>query len=229
MDNDYHGRFKDAPWYGVHHPITVGGVGGIGSWLSFLLGRIGHSLYLFDDDIIDTTNLGGQLYPESDIGVGKVDSMIKTIRQFSGHKEVYNMGRFHRGTEVQPITFACFDNMMARMEMFEAWHSRNYLKRAGKAAIFIDGRMTAESFQVYCVTPGTDTVQRYRETLFHDSEVGELPCSMKATSHIGANIASAMVECLNNYLTNFNLSDDERDVPFKIWFEAPLVFTDVEL
>ncbi len=51
-------RFSDASWANSLQHIVVGGVGGIGSYVSFFLSRIGHTLYLYDMDSIDETNMG---------------------------------------------------------------------------------------------------------------------------------------------------------------------------
>ena len=90
-------------------------------------------------------------------------------------------------------------------------------------------RMTVESFQVYTVTPDAESIAKYEATLFDDDEVEELLCSMKATSHIGANIAASMTEFFTNHLTNINVCDDERDVPSQMIFESSLAYMDVVL
>ncbi len=59
--NEFHKRFDESPWY---KPLTisVGGAGGIGSYLVFLLARLGHTIYIYDDDMIEKTNIGGEQY-----------------------------------------------------------------------------------------------------------------------------------------------------------------------
>ena len=56
--NTFHNRFTDLEWYGNTKTLLIGGAGGIGSWLSFFLGRIGHKLYIFDFDTVEPSNLG---------------------------------------------------------------------------------------------------------------------------------------------------------------------------
>jgi len=221
-------RFKDAPWFGVNYMITVGGVGGIGSWLSLLLSRIGHKLSLYDFDTVDDTNLGGQLYALDHVGAKKVESIRETIREYSGDNKIYNCGRF--GTDSIPtrVCFSAFDSMAARKMMFEAWVTTyKGLKRLNSPTVFIDGRMTAESFQIYCVQPNEESIARYRATLFDDADVEDLPCSFKATSHTGAHISSMMVQVFNNYLTNYKEGFDLRAVPFKVYYESFLLHTEI--
>jgi molybdopterin/thiamine biosynthesis adenylyltransferase len=218
--NPKHARFSELMWYGPTHDIIVGGVGGIGSWLTMLLGRAGYNLYLYDDDVIDETNMAGQLYKFTDIGREKATAVKEAVYDYSENAKVEICGRYEMDSEYCPIMFSCFDNMEARRFMFENWAAAD-----GKS-VFIDGRMLAESFQIYAVTPGNE--DRYRETLFDDSDVEEQPCSAKATSHTGATIAGMMMSILTNHLSNVKLDMDIREVPFKTTFEIPLLTFNLE-
>tara|TARA_R100000908_G_C3732712_1_gene131564 strand:- start:315 stop:1052 length:738 start_codon:yes stop_codon:yes gene_type:complete len=222
--NPRHARFSDLMWYDSNNPphALVGGVGGIGSWLSFLLGRMGCHLYLFDNDEIDETNMGGQLYQPSQIGMTKVEAAHLNIYNFTGNSDIETFSKYTEESEFCPITFSCFDNMKSRKIMFDIWansHDGN--------GIFIDGRMLAESFQIYAVLPGSE--DKYRETLFDDSEVEEQPCSAKATSHTAAMISSMMVGIFTNYLSNIKTEMNIREVPFFTSFETHLLMLNLEL
>ena len=222
--NPRHARFSDLMWYDPNDPphALVGGVGGIGSWLSFLLGRMGCNLYLFDNDEIDETNMGGQLYQSGQIGMSKVEAASMNIYSFSNNSNIETFSKYTEESEACPITFSCFDNMKSRKIMFDTWaenHDGN--------GIFIDGRMLAESFQIYAVIPGRE--DRYRETLFDDSEVEEQPCSAKATSHTAAMIAGMMVGIFTNYMSNIKTEMDLREVPFFTSFETHLLTFNLEL
>lgn len=128
-------RFSDADWYTIGpQEIVIGGVGGIGSFAAFFLGRIGHTLYLFDDDTIDETNMAGQLYSILQIGWNKAEAIQSTIKMFSGNHNVDIMGRFEKDSPITPITFSCFDNMTARKHMFEKWAADE------NRELFVDGR-----------------------------------------------------------------------------------------
>jgi molybdopterin/thiamine biosynthesis adenylyltransferase len=222
-----HVRFSDAIWYKPNAVefITVGGVGGIGSWLSLMLSRAGYVLVVHDQDTVDQTNMGGQLYPQSAIGKAKTTVISDLCRQFGATQAPYCAGPI---TEIQEpvalVSFSCFDSMKARKQLFEHWQAvvQNTADGSKKLpTVFIDGRMLAESGQIYVVTP--DKAEAYKTQLFDDKEVQEQPCSMKATSHCGAHIASMMVAVFTNYMSNFLTGEDIREVPFKIEFELPLL------
>ena len=210
-------RFSDADWFTIGpQDITIGGVGGIGSWVALFLSRIGHNLYLYDDDTIDDTNMAGQFYSHQQIGQNKANATLKNLRIFTGHNNnVEVMGRFTKESYSSPIMFSCFDNMAARKLMFEKW------KSAEDREIFIDGRMLAETGMVFLVQKGQE--EMYEAELFDDNEVEDAPCSFKATSHCGAFIGSVMVAGLNNYLSNKVQGLDIRVVQFRTDFEMPLL------
>lgn len=207
-DNNKHSRFKDLMWYDPGFAeIIVGGTGGIGSWLSLLLARMGYTLHLFDDDVIDESNMAGQLYKLSDVGKNKADAMVKIIRDFSGNLDATANGRYTEESGTSDVVFSCFDNMSARKLMFEQWAADEDRK------IFIDGRMNAETFQIFCVIKGREDA--YREKLFDDSEVPDQPCSAKATSHTAAMLSGMMAAAFTNFVSNEKEGDEIKEVPFE--------------
>lgn len=215
MDNKK-SRFSDAEWYQIGpQSIIIGGTGGIGSWLAMFLARIGHELYLFDDDEVDETNMAGQLYKISQINKNKAVATKENILDFTGNSNVDIMGRYEESSPVSPIMFSSFDNMAARKIMFEKWAKQE------DREIFIDGRMLVETGMVFTVQKGQEDL--YRKELFDDSEVEDAPCSFKATSHCGAFIASLMTSSLNNYLTNKVHKMDIRVINFRTDFMLALM------
>jgi Fe-S oxidoreductase len=84
-------------------------------------------------------------------------------------------------------------------------------------------RLLAESFEIFVVTNDTERIEKYRKHLFDDSEVEELACTLKATTHCGAMIASMMVGMYNNFLTNLYYKEQVRDLPFHVIYDMALV------
>ena len=117
--------------------------------------------------------------------------------------------------------FSAFDNMDARRAMFKVWkRSWNSMNRP----IFIDGRLNAEQFQIFCVTPeNADVYERIH--LFNDSEVEDAPCSAQQTTHTAAMIAGHMVGFFTNHITNINLRDEVREIPFMYEYFTPMNLT----
>lgn len=218
--SDYHGRFSDLEWYIEDKPeVIIGGAGGIGSWLIFMLARIGYPMYLYEFDTIDETNMGGQLYPIDHVGKTKADSIVETTKLFSDYKDLQIMGKYKESSFAGPIMITCFDNMAGRKLMYENW------KKQPNRELFIDGRMGPEHYEIYSVTPGLE--EAYEATLFNDDEVEDLPCSAKATSHCGANIGSMITALLNNYVANTQM-EGIRDIPFSLKVNLALMMFEQE-
>lgn len=220
-----HVRFSDAPWFGEKKEIIIGGVGGIGSWVALFLSRIGHSLTVFDMDNVDLTNMAGQCYAQNHVGSSKVEAVANVCKMFSGEDIRVNNDRYTDKSITSKFVITCFDNMESRTVMFERWKLL-YEKTKDDSMLFIDGRMTAETGQIYFVTP--DRMKRYEDTLFDDSEVEDLACSFKATTHNGAMIASQIVSGFNNHMSNLKMGFEFRDVPFSIKYMLEILTYETE-
>jgi hypothetical protein len=215
-------RFKDLEWVKLAETSTVLilGIGGIGSWVSLLLSRIGCNLYLFDDDIVDQTNLSGQHFKNNDINSNKVDIAIRDAKEYSLNSNVEAFGKYDNDSITNSIVISCFDNMTSRKIAFDKW------KVLPERKLFIDGRMLAESFQIFTVQKGMEKV--YEEYLFNDNEIPDLACSSKATSHCGAMIGAKIVSIFTNFIYNQTLNSDLRFIPFKLYYDIELMHEHVE-
>ena len=198
--------------------ITIGGAGGIGSFLCQWLARQHpSSISIYDFDLFEMVNAGSQFMVTDNINMNKAEVAASHAINFSNYLKIIPLFEFEKDSEVEPFCFAGFDKILPRKFMFEQW-----LKLKDKK-MFIDGRLLAESFEIFVITDKTpESVDKYRKHLFDDSEVPELPCTMKATSHAGAMIASMMTGLFNNYLTNEVYDEWVRDIPFHILFDIPL-------
>lgn len=223
--NPQYSRFKDAPWFSSY-PVTIVGQGGIGSWLSLLLARGGHQLYLYDDDTVEEHNLGGQLFHTSSISSLKVKAVQQVIRDLSGATARGVFGKFTEGCMTARITFSGPDNMAARRLVAKEWSDWLNDPESSKLSdmgpsILIDGRMENEMFQVFAINSRERWDKYMKEDMFDDNEVATAPCTFKATSHNAAIIAGVMTGVLNNEITNFKAGKIIREVPYKIEFELP--------
>ena len=214
-------RFKDAEWFDPNLRVIVGGLGNIGSYLTFFLSRLGYTIVGYDDDTVDAVNLGGQLYGYSSLGKKKTKAIAKTLEEYSLTKQtkfINKTERFKNTSDPAPYMFSCFDSMQSRNVMFYNWLSVAE-KNAVKKPIFIDGRTTAETGIIFCVT--LDNMHKYPDTLELDKVLPDLQCSLKATSHNGGMIGSLMVACFVNHIYNLKMKENIREVPFKVTYELP--------
>lgn len=230
-------RFSGASWFEAAKSIsvTLAGVGGIGSWTSLLLSRISTSirLNLYDDDKVEVVNLAGQMFSNNQVGLYKVYAAQEVIRYFSGsYCNASNFRITPTSNIYDKIVICGFDNMEARKLLYNKWKA---LAKSFSAAqqgefLFIDGRMNAEEFQIFSIVGDDDyNMKRYEEEfLFSDAEVAPAVCSYKQTTYCASMIASFIVNSLVNFLSNQNLENMPRQVPFYINYDAQLMHLKLE-
>mgnify|MGYP001515621561 FL=1 len=111
------------------HPVTVNliGAGGTGSQVLTCLARLdvtlralGHpglSVTLYDPDIVSGTNIGRQLFSDSDIGLNKAKCLITRVNNFFGNdwkaepRPYPSVLKEVKRDEIANITVTCTDNM----------------------------------------------------------------------------------------------------------------------
>jgi hypothetical protein len=207
-------RFRDASWFElidkITTPVVIGGAGGIGSWLTLFLSRI---------------NLAGQLYRIGDIRENKAVATSHIVKEFSGYTKVHpQREKYIESSLFGPIMFSAFDNMEARKVMFNNWR-REIVVGNEDNIVFIDGRLLAEQYQVFCVTD--KTADEYEEKhLFNDSEVEDANCSYKQTTHFAASCAATMVQVFTQWLMRHN----KHNMPVPFYYEeiGSLFLTHIE-
>jgi molybdopterin/thiamine biosynthesis adenylyltransferase len=212
-------RFKDAPWFEhvtTTSNICVIGAGGIGSWVSLFLSRMQpRVISVYDSDVVEQHNMGGQLFRTTDIGKPKVIALRDSIVMYSNYKINAHNTVVSNTNGIVPYVnafFSCVDSMRSRKTIAEIFNYR--LKHASiPNLLLIDGRLSAEFLQIYCVS--NENIHEYMENhLPDDKNVEDTACTFKQTSHVAAMIASLMVSWYTNHVTNIVCQDDIREVPF---------------
>lgn len=203
-------RFSAAPFVTNPLDITLGGLGGVGAYVAFFLSRLRHNLICYEMDKVEDVNLDCQFFKYSDLGKPKAEAVNLMLREYS-QGYIDDLGMYEEGCEVTKYCFAMFDNMEARKLMFEEWCKNSEKK------IFIDTRLQAEEFQIFCVYK-EEHIQMYLDSLRRDNEIPDLPCSYKQTGHYAAMVATQAVALFCNYLANQKhlkeLGEEIREVPF---------------
>ena len=230
-------RFSSAIWYENIQKKTVilAGVGGIGSYVGFLLARMKPaSMFIYDDDIVEAVNMSGQLYGQSDLGRSKVSALAEMIRNYAGYSSVFAISeRFTDESEASDIMICGFDNMRARKLFFNKWlsHVQSKSEEERKNCLFIDGRLAAEEFQVLCIKGDDEyNINRYNnEFLFSDEEADETICSYKQTTFCANMIASYMVNLFVNFCANQCEPVIDRDLPFLTTYNAETMYLKTEV
>lgn len=115
-------------------PVNVIGAGGTGSKMMTSLMEINHSLielghaglqvYLWDDDMVTSANIGRQRFAESERGLHKSVAVINRINRWSGFNWKAETQRFERdlkgnipANSSATIYISCTDNVKSRFEI----------------------------------------------------------------------------------------------------------------
>jgi len=209
-------RFSGAKWFNFPQDIVIGGVGGIGSPLAFILSHYQHTLLMYDFDKVEIQNTGTQFYRKEQVGVKKVHALKDNLSYFNDCKNVMPIDeKFEPGSMVAPVAFAAFDKITPRRHLFETWRDQE-----GKKLIFIDGRLNLDSFEVYVVNT-KERIKYYGDTCLPPEEfIPDLPCTTRQTPHMGWAIAAYMVEQFNRWLMNAAERMNYLELPFKSYYNA---------
>ena len=229
-------RFSSAIWYEAIQKKTIilAGVGGIGSYVGFLLARMRPTaLFIYDPDIVETVNMSGQLYSREDVGSYKVNALSIMISKYCDYNNVFAIPeRFDESNDASDIMICGFDNMVARKIFFNKWldHVRSKSEAERANCLYIDGRLAAEEFQVLCIKGDDEfNIRRYeKEFLFSDREADETVCSYKQTTFMANMIASVMVNLFVNFVANQCKPLIERDLPFYTTYSAETMYYKTE-
>ena len=231
-------RFSSAEWYDKvrEQRIVLAGLGGIGSYVAFLLGRLKPNIiYMYDPDRVETVNLSGQLYGSNHIGEYKANAIYSIMSHFSNFSQGVVRNRVYDESSLKEDVMICgFDNMEARKVFFYSWMNRRRMHiSAGNSVdtmLYIDGRLAAEEFQVFAITGDDESaIERYsKEWLFNDEEVEETLCSYKQTTFMANMIGSVMVNIFVNHVANQCNPIFPRDVPFLTSYDASTMYFKVE-
>ena len=229
-------RFSSAIWFEKiqQQHVILAGVGGIGSYVAFLLSRMKpRSITIYDPDTVETVNMAGQLYGVKDIGLSKVSAINNKMIAVSSYYSTYAYDRRFTNTDISGDIMICgFDNMEARKTFFISWlnHVWGLPEEDRSKCLFIDGRLNAEEFQVLCITGDNNyAIHNYRENwLFDDSDVEEAVCSYKQTSYMANMIGSVMTNLFVNFCANMCDPIMPRDVPFLTRYDGTTKFFKTE-
>ena len=229
-------RFSSAIWYEAIQRKTVilAGVGGIGSYVGFLLARMKPAaLFIYDPDIVETVNMSGQLYSREDVGNPKVSALSGMISKYCDYNSVFAVPeRFDESNDASDIMICGFDNMAARKTFFNKWldHVRGKSEAERANCLYIDGRLAAEEFQVLCIKGDDEfNINRYeKEFLFSDIEADATVCSYKQTTFMANMIASVMVNLFVNFVANQCEPLIDRDLPFYTTYSAETMYYKTE-
>ncbi|MBY0528007.1 MAG: ThiF family adenylyltransferase [Gemmataceae bacterium] len=188
------------------HGLIIG-VGAIGRQVALQLAALGvPELTLFDEDIVGVENLAVQGYWAEDLGAPKVHATAEACRRINAQVQLTPVReRFkrstasHRFTGKQTVIFSCVDSIATRRVIWEAVRNQ--------AALFVDGRMSAEVIRVLAVAePSLHTY--YPGTLFAGAQAYVGSCTARSTIYTASIAAGLMIGQFTRWLRRLPTDSD---------------------
>jgi hypothetical protein len=194
-------------------PILIIGVGGIGSWASLALSKMGcSSLTLVDPDVVETHNIASQFYKESDIKEYKVEALAHSLYEFTGmssnfiHTTWQEFFKHHPDINLCDYTVICaLDSLDERKKLFK------HLRSGILPGLFIDARMGGEILRVFSLEDNNiESYVRYQKKLDNrKTKVHKEPCTARAISYNTFMSAAVIANLVKKHAK-------KQDLPFEV-------------
>jgi len=153
--------------------IDVIGVGATGSYIVWLLSKIGlTNIHIWDDDTIESHNIPNQCFMLDHIDKSKVDAMKEMVKNGAGIDVFEHNEKVVESQTLGRIVFLLVDSMSMRKTIWE-----NLLKQKINIDWVIETRMSSISGRVYTIKPYDPThIKCWEETLCDDGEAEVSSC-----------------------------------------------------
>ena len=172
-------------------PLTIIGAGGIGSFTTLTLAKMGfENITVMDDDTVEEHNIPNQFYRYKDLTNSKVEALKQIIHDFTKNEISISNYRFEKETIISwdGLWIMAVDNMVTRKNIYDLAYKHHNLITG-----IIDGRMGGQQAEVYTVNM-QNRMERaaYKNTLWEEAETAQVPCTERAVIYNVLWIASTI-------------------------------------
>lgn len=181
-------------------PITILGVGGIGSWTALMLAKMGcQNISVVDDDQVEEHNVASQFYKPNQLGNSKTGALNLNVLEHTGVEIMeYPISLQEKAIEEKSLVIIAVDSMKARKQICEQIEKRNIY--------VIDARMGGLQLELY-----NCPANQYRTTLVEEEAVQHEKCTGKAISFNCATIGSFIANYVRLY-SRQELEDNAKGI-----------------
>lgn len=151
-------------------PINIIGAGGIGSWTTLALAKMGCSMIkVYDFDKVEEHNVASQFFKEKNLEQFKVNALQENVLEQTG----INIYPFNQKIEEvkleRGLIIITVDNMETRQRIAEKYKESNLY--------IIDGRMGGLQLEIYTIP-----AKKYHKTIVPIEDVDHDLCTARAIS-----------------------------------------------
>lgn len=186
--------------------IDVIGVGATGSYVAWLLSKIGmENIHVWDFDKYEEHNAPNQNILLRHIGKKKVCGVAEMLSLGAGVTVTQHFEKVTGKTELGEIVFLLTDTMSSRKDIWEG-----ALRLQPRTKLLIETRMGSNSGRVYAVDPTNNRhITEWESTLCDDSEAEVSACGASISIAPTASfIASIAVWQMIKYLTDAEVENE---------------------
>ena len=197
--------FKPRQFIGKR--IDVIGVGATGSYIVWLLSKIGLSnIHIWDFDDIEEHNIPNQCFMLKHIGSSKISAMKEMVKDGAGVDIIGHEEKVEKNQRLGNIVFLLVDTMSARKLIWD-----NLLKYKINVEHVIETRMSASSGRVYTINPCKPAhIKSWEETLCGDDEAEVSSCG--AAISIAPTVSLVASVAVWQLIKLFNGQDVENEI-----------------
>jgi len=202
----------------LNFPITLIGVGGIGSWTALSLSKMGCSnLTAIDYDKTEKHNAPSQLYSPQ-IEDLKVNSLKHIIHSLSGASITGVITSFQeyilsKEYKAPTVIISAVDSILQRKEIWgQIVRSKETLKTL---KLYIDARMGAELIRIYTInTQDFEQMENYHNKLFSKIKPSGEKCTARAIAYNTLICAGLVTNIIKRFATKEKIrSEITLDIP----------------
>lgn len=198
-------------------PVHVIGAGATGSWMVFLLAKMGvKDITVWDFDVIEEHNIPNQMFKPSNVGDSKVDAIKEITKEFTG-VDVKARNEEVNGTQrLSGIVFMLTDTMSSRKEIYE-----RAIKLNPSVDALIETRMDFNGGRIYTINPADlDDIREYEKTLYSDEEANTAgPSACGASTTIVATALDIVSHAIWNFINVVNGDENYSEVLLDIQYK----------
>lgn len=161
-------------------PIWIIGAGGIGSWSTLALAKMGcQDITVFDFDVIEEKNTPGQFYSLQEENKKKVAILQKKIKEETGILIKVVDDRFYNAVpeEMAKVIVCGVDSLEERRKIWDKLVENIPLN----FDLFIDARMAGDDIRILMTSPlNRHSLNSYHRSLNPNKKPYEAPCTARS-------------------------------------------------
>lgn len=191
-----------------YNPVTVIGVGGIGSPTVMCLTKMGvEDVTVYDNDYVEIHNISTQFYRLTrDIGEQKVNAIAQIVAEFNGVQlktNNYFIGGDDEEDDLDGIVISGVDSMESRRLIWKG------VKMNPSISLYIDARMGAEVARIFTINPSSPHhIERYERSINPKKETVDVPCTARAIIYNTFGIASLIANQVKKFCKGERLYEE---------------------